>query len=90
MPRSIQEETLVALDQIRRLLCVIATQGQKQREQIATLAQAGLPPKDIADLLGTSSNTVRVELVGLRRARRVSKGRQPGAGSRSARGTSED
>jgi DNA-binding NarL/FixJ family response regulator len=48
--------------------------GVKQREQIAILNQAGLSPKDIAALLGTSSNTVRVELVALRKAGRGGKG----------------
>jgi DNA-binding CsgD family transcriptional regulator len=50
-------------------LAVIATKGFKQRDQIAILNQAGLQPKTIADLLGTSGNTVRVELVALRKAK---------------------
>lgn len=58
---------LEKLDKILRVLAVLATKGMKQREQIALLNQAGLKPKDIADLLGTSSNTVRVELVALRK-----------------------
>jgi len=73
MPPSTEEQILEQLDQIRRILAVIATKGLKQREQIAILNQAGLAPKDIADLLGTSSNTVRVELVGLRKAKRSGK-----------------
>jgi len=40
----------------------------KQREQIVLLNRAGLQPKDIAELLNTSSNTVRVELVALRKS----------------------
>jgi DeoR/GlpR family transcriptional regulator of sugar metabolism len=32
------------------------------------LTRAGLKPKEIADILGTSSNTVRVELVALRKS----------------------
>ena len=70
MPPSTEEQILGQLDQIRRILVVMATSGIKQRDQIAILNQAGLPPKDIADLLGTSSNTVRVELVALRKAKR--------------------
>ncbi len=65
------------LDQIRRILAVLATKGLKQRQQIALLSQAGLRPKDIADLLGTSSNTVRVELVALRKARGKKKSLNP-------------
>ena len=68
-----EELTLAKIDQILRILAVIATKGLKQREQIAVLSRAGLPPKDIADLIGTSSNTVRVELVGLRKAGRGNK-----------------
>jgi DNA-directed RNA polymerase specialized sigma24 family protein len=74
MALSNEEEILTQLDQIRRILAVMATKGLKQRDQITTLDQAGLAPKDIAELLGTSSNTVRVELVALRKARRGSKG----------------
>jgi len=73
MALSTEELTLAKIDQILRILAVIATKGLKQREQIAVLNQAGLAPKDIADLLGTSSNTVRVELVGLRKAKRGNK-----------------
>lgn len=62
-----EEQILSQLDQIRRILAITATSGLKQREQIALLSRAGLQPKDIADLVGTSSNTVRVELVALRR-----------------------
>jgi len=72
-----QELILSQLDQIRRILAVLATRGLKQRHQIALLSQAGLRPKDIADLLGTSSNTVRVELVALRKANRKKLPRNP-------------
>ena len=68
MPQDTQELILAQIDQIRRIVAVVATKGLKQREQIALLSQAGLKPKDIAELLGTSSNTVRVELVALRKA----------------------
>lgn len=69
MPLSPNELTLIKIDQILRILAVIATKGLKQREQIAVLNQAGLPPKDIAGLLGTTPNTVRVELVALRKSK---------------------
>ena len=68
MPRTTDELILEKLDQILRILAAAATTGMKQREQIALLSRAGLQPKDIAELLGTSSNTVRVELVGLRKS----------------------
>jgi DNA-binding CsgD family transcriptional regulator len=68
MPRTTDELILQKIDQILRILAAAATTGMKQREQIALLNRAGLQPKDIADLLGTSSNTVRVELVSLRKS----------------------
>jgi len=73
MTQSIEEQTLAKIDQILRILAVMATKDLKRREQIATLSQAGLQPKDIADLLGTTSNTVRVELVALRKKKTVRK-----------------
>lgn len=67
---------LEKVDKILRILAGLATKGMKQREQIALLHQAGLQPKDIADLLQTTSNTVRVELVALRKTRAKRKGRK--------------
>jgi len=69
MPLNTNELLVHKLDQILRILAVFATRDMKQREQIALLNKAGLQPKDIATLLGTSSNTVRVELVALRKAK---------------------
>jgi len=69
MPSNTDEILVHKLDQILRILAVLATRDMKQREQIALLNKAGLQPKDIATMLGTSSNTVRVELVALRKAK---------------------
>lgn len=70
MPKTIEELVLDKTDKILRILAVIATKGLTQRDQIALLNRAGFQPKHIADLLGTSSNTVRVELVVLRRSKK--------------------
>ncbi|HVC00478.1 MAG TPA: helix-turn-helix domain-containing protein [Candidatus Dormibacteraeota bacterium] len=67
MPADIGQLILDKMDKILRLLAVLATKDMKQREQIALLDQAGLRPKDIADPLGTSGNTVRVELGAIRK-----------------------
>jgi len=64
------------LKRIVRLLAVVATQGQKQKGQIASLWRAGFEPKEIAELLGTTSNTVRVALVGIRKETKRGKSRQ--------------
>jgi DNA-binding CsgD family transcriptional regulator len=45
-----------------RLLALNVTLNKKQNEQIEILSNAGLKPKDIADILGTTANTVRVAL----------------------------
>ena len=68
MPQKIEDELLTKIDRIMRLLATNAIKGLTQREQIAILNQVGFPPREIADLVGTSSNTVRVELVALRKA----------------------
>jgi DNA-directed RNA polymerase specialized sigma24 family protein len=75
MAQPIDQQMLEKLDQILRILVITVTRGLKQREQITLLDGAGFSPKAIAELVGTSSNTVRVELVGLRKARRTSKKR---------------
>jgi len=69
MPTDSYQLILDKMDKILRVLAALATKGMKRREQISLLDQAGLRPKDIAEVLGTSSNTVRVELVALRKAR---------------------
>jgi len=40
-----------------------------QRQQIAILSDAGFQPKQIADILGTTSNTVSVALTAIRKER---------------------
>lgn len=69
MARSHEELILAKLDQLVRLTTIGVTKGLKQREQIALLDRVGLPPKDIADLLGTTGNTVNKELSTLRKAK---------------------
>ena len=76
MPPTTNELILEKVEKILRILAAIATQGLKQREQIALLDKAGLEPKAIADLLGTSANTVRVELVRIRRIKGTKKARR--------------
>lgn len=70
MPKNAEELLVSKMDQVLRLLAVMATKDMKQREQIALLDRAGFPPKDIAMFLGTTGNNVRVALTGLRKARK--------------------
>jgi hypothetical protein len=76
-----ERQRRMELDEIAvRLLGVIAVRGMPQTQQIAILSRVGFTPKAIADLVGTTANTVRVALVGIRRdereGRRVSLRRQ--------------
>jgi DNA-binding CsgD family transcriptional regulator len=64
-------ELLQRLDKIARLIAVSIIADRKQRDQIRILWRAGLQPKEIADLLGTTRNTVSVELSAMRRAGRT-------------------
>jgi DNA-binding NarL/FixJ family response regulator len=45
-----------------RLTAVSLVKGLPQREAIQLLSRGGFLPKQIAELLGTSANTVSVEL----------------------------
>jgi DNA-binding NarL/FixJ family response regulator len=50
-----------------RLNALIIVSGRSQREQIHLLSKGGFSPKEIADIIGTSANTVSVELSRKRR-----------------------
>jgi CRP-like cAMP-binding protein len=47
---------------IRRLLALSLIEGKKNRESIAILASAGMDRHEIAELVGTTANTVSVEI----------------------------
>lgn len=64
------DKILHRLDSVIRIGVVGMTQGKSQTEQIWLFSVAGLQPKEIADLLGTTPNTVRVILSNLRKAKR--------------------
>lgn len=63
-------EILAQLNRITKLLVIIATKDQKQREQIEILSRTGFQPKDIADLLGTTPNNVSVTLSDIRKKKK--------------------
>lgn len=68
------------LDIIIKLMALLKGEGKNRSEQIWLLSGAGLQPKEIADILGTTPNTVRVTLSGLRRRKaKVKKGQAEGA-----------
>ncbi len=60
------------LDILTRLVATGLVQGKSQREQIELLSKANLQPREIADLIGTTSNTVSVNLTAIRKAKKKS------------------
>lgn len=64
-----EDETIKHLKGIVRLLTILVTKDMTRREQIQLLSSVGYAPKDIAELIGTTPNTVSVTLSALRRTR---------------------
>lgn len=67
MAERYQEVVAAKLTTIIKLLAVSLAEGKTQREKIRILSAAGLAPKEIAEILGTTPNTVRVALSSLRK-----------------------
>jgi DNA-directed RNA polymerase specialized sigma24 family protein len=66
------EEGLIAskLDTLIRLVAVALTENRKgQKEQIRLLALAGMAPGRIAEILGTSGNSVNGAIAKMREAK---------------------
>ena len=65
-----QIEALIGrVDIVIKLIACAITEGRSQRGSIQMLSKAGFAPKDIAELVGTTSNVVRVELSTLRKTK---------------------
>jgi len=62
MDRDFEREILKKFDTVIKLLTISSLKDETQVQKIKILSSAGLSPKDIASLLGTSSNTVSVAL----------------------------
>lgn len=58
------------LDTIIKLMILLKSEGKSMTEQVKILSAAGLQPKEIAEILGTTPNTVRVTLVNIRKQKR--------------------
>jgi hypothetical protein len=70
---STNEDLVARLDVLIRLTALSICGDQTQRAKIALLGSAGMQPKEIAELLGTTPNTVSVALAGIRRERGTSR-----------------
>lgn len=55
------------LDTIIKLMVLTKAESKSQTELIWLLSSAGLQPKEIAGMIGTTPNTVRVMLFALRK-----------------------
>jgi len=61
------KEITQRLDKIIKILAVQYVAEKTGKDAIKSLSTLGFQPKDIADLLGTTPNTVRVALSGMRK-----------------------
>lgn len=61
------DDVLCELRKILRLMTLSITKGLSQREQIAMLSAVGFQPREIAELIGTTPNTVSVTLAHMRK-----------------------
>ncbi len=60
-------QILAQLDRLTRLVLILVTKGMAQKDQISALSGAGMQPRDIADLIGTTPHAVSVTLSNIRR-----------------------
>ncbi len=69
MDEAIQRNILHELKTIKKLLAYNLVTGIKQTEQISKLNSMGFQQKEIAEILGTTSNTVNVALNRLKKSK---------------------
>jgi hypothetical protein len=57
------------LDRLVSLVAIGLVDGRPVSEQVRLLSSAGYAPKEIADVVGTTANSVRVQLHAIRKVR---------------------
>jgi hypothetical protein len=57
------------LDILIKIVALSSTKGLTSTEKISLLNQAGIAPKDIAEIIGTTQNVVNVRLSEMRKKR---------------------
>lgn len=72
------------LDLLVRLSAINITKGLKFKQQVVILSDAGFQPRQIADMLGTTANNVRVTLHGIRKERKEKKSKEEATPKESA------
>ncbi len=60
-------ELTTRMDAIIKMLALSLPKGLTQAEKVVLLSDAGFQPRDIASILGTTSNTVSVTLIKIKR-----------------------
>lgn len=65
-----EKDELQALREIAMLLAILVRRNTLQSTVIQEMGNAGMAPKRIAELLGTSANTVNVALHHARKAKK--------------------
>jgi len=65
--KSQNDEILVELRRMVKLLVLIVTKDQKQKEQVRLLDSISFQPKEIGELLGITGNAARVALHSVRK-----------------------
>ncbi len=68
-----EEQIIEELKTIKKLLALIATGDQPQKESISALSRLGFQPKEIAELLGCTPNAVRVALHTIRSKKKANR-----------------
>lgn len=69
-------ELLQEMRKMNKLLVLIATKDLSQTEKIALLDKVGIGQKEIAELVGTTSNTVGVALHQIRKTKKKNNGKK--------------
>ncbi|MGO9038174.1 MAG: hypothetical protein ACLQKH_09330 [Steroidobacteraceae bacterium] len=64
---STNDDVTRRLDTLIRLVATAICGERPQKEKISILTGAGLTPKEIAEIVGTTPNTVSVALSGMRK-----------------------
>ena len=61
------DKIIEELKDIKKLLALSLTKDQSKVEQIEFLSNVGFEPKEIAEIINTTANTVRVSLSRIRK-----------------------
>lgn len=64
------DEILSEIKKLNKLLVLILMKDFKQNEKILFLNSSGFSPKEIAEIIGTTSNTISVTLNKLKKRRK--------------------